>query len=197
MTTHDVDGARALTPRRRADLLDRLVQVFLAQGFAALTVHDLALRCHCSPDTLRAVAADPEQLRSTVLDHYFTAASDAVEQRTAAVSDPRRRPGAYLAAVADALAPASNAFFRDLDRFPAGRAAYQRTTLRAAERVRELLRDAVRQGRLRDVQASFVGDTVSAVTTRIASGALLGSTGLDDARAYAELAALVTDGVSA
>ena len=196
MTTHDVDGARVLTPRRRADLLDRLVQVFLTNGFAAFTIEDLALRCHCSPVTLRAVTADPEQLRSTVIAHYFARAADTIERRTAAVPDPRRRPGEYLAAVAEALGPASNAFFRDLERFPAGRTAYERTTSRAAERVRELLRDAVSAGRLRDVQASFVGDTVSAMTARIASGAVLVSTGLDDARAYAELAALVADGVS-
>ena len=196
MTTHDVDGVRALTARRRADLLDRLVQVFLVQGFAALSLGDLALRCHCSPGTLRVISADPEQLRSTVIAHYFAGAADAIERRTAAVTDPRRRPGEYLAAVADALRPASNAFLRDLERFPAGRAAYERTTSRAAERVRELLRDAVSAGRLRDVQASFVGDTVSVVTTRIATGAVLVSTGLDDARAYAELAVLVTEGLS-
>jgi len=173
--THDLDGERVLTPRRRSDLLDRLVQVFLVHGFAAFSVDDLALRCHVSPSTLRAVSPDPSLLRRTVIQHYFTRSAAAVDAQVAATPDPERRPGAYLAAVAAELAPASNAFFRDL----------------------ELLQDAVRAGRLRDVQASFVGDTVTAVTARISSGALLLSTGLDDARAYAELAALVTDGVSA
>lgn len=196
MTTHDVEGARVLTSRRRGELLDRLVNVFLAQGFAALTLDDLALRCHCSPETLRAVAPDTEGLRGVVIAHFLSRAGADVERRAKAVADPRRRPGEYLAAVADVLSPASNAFFRDLERFPAGRALYEVSTRRAGERVRELLRDAVRAGRLRDVQASFVGDTVAVVTSRIASGQLLRSTGLDDARAYAELAALVTDGVS-
>ncbi len=197
MTTHDVEGARVLTSRRRGDLLDRLVNVFLTQGFAALTLDDLALRCHCSPETLRAVAPDTEALQGAVIAHFLSRAGAGVERRAQAVPDPRRRPGEYLAAVADALSPASNAFFRDLERFPAGRVLYEASTRRAGERVRELLRDAVRAGRLRDVQASFVGDTVAVVTGRIASGQLLRSTGLDDARAYAELAALVTDGVSA
>lgn len=195
MTTHEVE--RVLSPRRRTDLLDRLVQVFLAQGFAALGTDDLALRCHVSTGTLRAVAAEPELLHRTVIGHYLRRSDEAVEARVAAVTDPRQRPGEYLAGVAGVLAPASNAFFRDLERFPAGRQLYEAGTLRAADRVRELLRDAVRAGRLRDVQASFVGDAVATVTARICSGALLLATGLDDARAYTELSALVSHGVSA
>ena len=195
--THDLDGERVLTPRRRTDLLDRLVQVFLVHGFAAFSVDDLALRCHVSSSTLRAVAPDPSLLRRTVIHHYVTRSAAAADAEVAATTEPQCRPGAYLAAVAAQLAPASNAFFRDLERFPAGRQVYDAGARRSVERVRELLQDAVRAGRLRDVQASFVGDTVTAVTARISSGALLLSTGLDDARAYAELAALVTGGVSA
>lgn len=197
MTTHDVEPGRVLSERRRRELLDRLVQVFLAQGFTAFSVEDLALRCHCSTTTLLAVAPDRAQLERTVLAHFFTGSEQTLEVRIAAIPDPGVRPGEYLAGVAAALAPASNAFFRDLERCPAGRQLYEASTRRAAARVRELLRDAVRAGRLRDVQASFVGDTVSAVTARISSGAVLLSTGLDDARAYSELATLVTGGVSA
>lgn len=197
MTTNELDGARVLLGRRRTDLLDRLVAVFLAHGFAAFTLDDLALRCHVSPATLTALEPDRVALDRAVLAHFFSRSSAAVEARVAAVGDPQRRPGEYLSGVAQALAPASNAFFRDLERCPAGRQVYEASTRRAAARVRELLREAVGAGRLRDVQASFVADTVSAVTARISSGAVLLSTGLDDARAYAELAALVSEGVSA
>ena len=197
MTAYDVDAVRVLTERRRRDLLDRLVRVFLAHGFAAFSMEDLALRCHCSPATLLAVAPERTELERAVLAHFFAGTEQAIEARVAAVPDPRLRPGEYLAGVAAALAPASNAFFRDLERCAAGRQVYEASTRRAATRVRELLRDAVRAGRLRDVQASFVGDTVSAVTARISSGAVLLSTGLDDARAFSELATLVAAGVSA
>ena len=197
MTTYDGEAVRVLTERRRGDLLDRLVRVFLAHGFAAFSMEDLALRCHCSPATLLAVAPERAELERTVLAHFFAGTEQDIEARVAAVPDPRLRPGEYLAGVAAALAPASNAFFRDLERCAAGRQVYEASTRRAATRVRELLRDGVRAGRLRDVQASFVGDTVSAVTARISSGAVLLSTGLDDARAFSELATLVAAGVSA
>jgi len=197
MTTYDVDAVRVLTERRRRDLLDRLVRVFLAHGFAAFSTEDLALRCHCSPATLLAVAPERAELERAVLAHFFAGTEQAIEARVAAAPDSRLRPGEYLAGVAAALAPASNAFFRDLERCAAGRQVYEASTRRAAARVRELLRDAVRAGRLRDVQASFVGDTVSAVTARISSGAVLLSTGLDDARAFSELSTLVATGVSA
>lgn len=196
MSTHDLEPARVLSPRRRDDLLERLAQVFLAQGFASLSVEDLALRCHVSPGTLLALAPDPEHLRRAVVEHWCHRTAAVAERRAADEPDLQRRPDAYLAGTAEALAPAGNAFFRDLDRSPSARHVYELTTRHVAERVRELLRDAVRDGRVRDVRASFVADTVLAMTDRISSGDLLRSTGLDDARAYAELAVLVQASVS-
>jgi len=190
-------GTRVLGARRRSDLLDRLVALFLAQGFAAFTLDDLALRLHSSPETLRALAPDQAQLARTVLVHFFDETARTAEARVAQAADARSRPGDYLFAVAAALAPGSNAFFRDLERCPSGRQVYEHATRQAVRRVRELLRDAVVAGRVRDVQASFISDTVTAVTSRISSGALLLATGLDDARAFAELAALVAHGVAA
>lgn len=197
MTADGAPTHKVISPRRREALLDRLVQIFLAHGFATFTLDDLALRCHCSTDTLRALASEPEHLQRLVIGHFLSGAGIVVEARVAAIVDPRRRPGEYLSGVAEALAPAANAFFRDLERFPAGRRLYEAGTCRAAARVGDLLRDAVRAGRLRDVQASFLAETVSVMTSRIGAGAVLVTTGLDDARAYAELALLVAAGASA
>jgi hypothetical protein len=103
---------------------------------------------------------------------------------------------AYLTAVARALAPASPAFHRDLDAFPPGRAVYERNTAMAAERVRELIAEGVAQGRFRDVHPALVADTVSTLMFRIGRGDTARATGLDDAAAYRELAALLLHGIS-
>ena len=190
------DEATDRLTRRQAELLDQLEQLFLAEGFARFTLEDLAVRLHCSKSTLYALAESKEQLAARVIRHFFRKATAAVEARTATEEDPARQVTAYLAAVAGALAPASPAFYRDLDAFAPGRAVYEQNTVIAAERVRGLIADGVVQGRFREVHPALVADTVTTLMSRIGRGDTARATGLDDAAAYRELAALLLHGIS-
>jgi AcrR family transcriptional regulator len=187
---------RSRPTRRQAELLDQLTDLFLAEGFAAFTLDDLALRLHCSKTTLYALAGSKEQLALAVVKAFFRRATAEVEARTASEGDPARRVTAYLAAVARALAPASAAFHRDLEAFPPGREVYERNTALAAERVRELIDRGVAEGRFRAVHPALVADTVTTLMLRIGRGEVAQATGLDDATAYRELAALLLHGIS-
>ena len=120
----------------------------------------------------------------------------AASRRNYYEQDPVLRVTAYLTAVAQALAPAGPAFHRDLDGFPPGREVYERNTALAAERVRELIADGVAQGRFREVHPALVADTVTTLMFRIGRGDTARATGLDDAAAYRELAALLLHGIS-
>ena len=60
MTSLDTRSTR--TQARRAELLDELVTLFLAEGFGALTLDELARRLRCSKSTLYGLAASKEQL---------------------------------------------------------------------------------------------------------------------------------------
>ena len=182
--------------RRQAELLDQLEELFLAEGFARFTLDDLALRLRCSKSTLYALAGSKEQLAQRVIKHFFRKATDAVEARTVTVQDPALRVTAYLTAVAAALAPAGPAFHRDLDSFAPGREIYERNTALAADRVRELIAGGVTQGRFRDVHPALVADTVTTLMLRIGRGDTTRATGLDDATAYRELAALLLHGIA-
>ncbi|MGY1622380.1 TetR/AcrR family transcriptional regulator [Geodermatophilus sp. SYSU D00965] len=190
----EAGGAR-LT-RRQAELLDQLEALFLAEGFSGFTLEDLAVRLHCSKSTLYALAESKEQLAARVIRHFFRKATAEVEARTATEGDPALRVTAYLTAVARALAPAGPAFYRDLDSFAPGRAVYEQNTARAAERVRELIAEGVARGRFREVHPALVADTVSTLVFRIGRGDTARATGLDDAAAYRELAALLLHGIS-
>jgi AcrR family transcriptional regulator len=197
MTTSAVSPAgEAGMTRRQAQLLDQLEELFLAEGFAGFTLEDLAVRLHCSKSTLYALAGSKEQLASRVIRHFFRKATAAVEAGTATEEDPALRVTAYLTAVARALAPAGPAFYRDLDGFAPGRAVYEQNTARAAERVRELIAEGVTRGRFREVHPALVADTVSTLVFRIGRGDTARATGLDDAAAYRELAALLLHGIS-
>jgi AcrR family transcriptional regulator len=188
-------AATGLT-RRQAELLDQLERLFLREGFARFTLEDLAVRLHCSKSTLYALASSKEQLALRVVRHFFRKATDAVEAQAVRETDPALRVVAYLSAVARALAPAGPAFHRDLDAFAPGKETYERNTALAAERVRELIADGVAQGRFREVHPALIADTVTTLMLRIGRGETGRATGLDDAAAYRELAALLLHGIS-
>lgn len=193
-----VDRARrrGLTGRQ-AELFDQLVALFLREGFADFTLDELAGRLRCSKSTLYALARSKEQLSVAVVKHFFRRAAERVEEWTGRSAGARDRVGAYLSAVARELRPASARFYADLAAFPPALEVYERNTRIAATRVRELVDEGVRSGAFRDVHAAFVAEVVSTCMVAIQRGEITDRTGLHDADAYEELAALLLHGISA
>jgi AcrR family transcriptional regulator len=189
-----VDEVPTVTARHE-ELLDQLVELFLAEGFAAFTLGDLTVRLRCSKSTLYALGHSKEAVTVNVLKRFFRRAADRVEARTAAAPDPAARLVAYLRAVADELRAAGPQFLRDLAANPATRAAYEANTAMAAERVRQLVAEGSASGDFRGVNGPFVADVVASVMVRIQSGDVRRAVGLHDADAYDELAALVLSGI--
>ncbi|WAL49312.1 TetR/AcrR family transcriptional regulator [Rhodococcus pyridinivorans] len=182
---------------RRTELFDALVDLFLAEGFAHLTLDAIAARLKCSKSTLYTLAGSKEQLVRAATVHFFRRATELVEDKIAAVGEPQERITSYLAAVGEALSVASDRFMADLDAFPPAREVYERNTRIAARRVQELITEGVAAGEFRHVHAAFAADLVATMMVRIQQGAVRSSTDLDDARAYRELASILTNGVSA
>jgi AcrR family transcriptional regulator len=183
------------TTARHEQLADQLVALFLAEGFRAFTLGQLAERLRCSKSTLYTLGESKEQLVGNAVIRFFRAATVEVERRTADEDDPAAKLETYFGAVADALRPASDAFIADLTAHPTARQAYARNTRIAAERVRSLLDDGVASGAFRHVHAAFVADTAAATMERIQTGRVRDATGLHDAEAYEELSRLVLRGV--
>ncbi len=182
---------------RRSELFDGLVDLFLSAGFAHLTLDAIAAQLKCSKSTLYTLAGSKEQLVTAATVHFFKRATDNVEATVAATTGPRRRIVAYLTAVGNELAAASNQFMTDLDAFAPARAVYERNTRIAARRVQELIDDGVTAGEFRSVHAAFAADLATTMMVRIQRGDVRGRTGLDDAAAYRELASVLTNGISA
>jgi AcrR family transcriptional regulator len=173
-------------------VLDELVELFLREGFAEFTLEDLARRLRCSKSTLYLVATSKEQLVAAVVRRYFQRATRAVEAQLDDVGDPGAQLTAYLRAVAGELQTAGPAFFADVASHPPARDIYETNTRHAASRVQRLVVEGVRAGRMRDLDAAFVGAAVEQVMTAIHRGDIAVSTGLGDAEAYRELARLVS-----
>ncbi|OLT23770.1 TetR family transcriptional regulator [Pseudonocardia sp. CNS-139] len=181
---------------RREQLFDGLVELLLAEGFAHLTLDDLAARLHCSKRTLYALAESKEQLVRAAVVHFFRAATARVEAALAAVDDPAARVDAYLGAVATELGAVSARFFDDVAGFPPAAEVYERNTRAAARRVQDLVIAGVAAGAFRAVHPEFVADVVTGAMVRIQQRRVAAATGLDDAAAYAQLAELLLHGIS-
>lgn len=183
--------------RRRTELFDALIALFLDEGFAHLTLDDIAARLRCSKSTLYTLAGSKEQLVRAATVHFFQRATAQIEQLVADAVGARERIATYLSAVGTVLDAASDQFMVDLDAFAPARDVYEKNTRIAARRVHELIAGGVASGEFRDVHATFAADLATTMMVRIQQRKVRASTGLDDASAYRELAAILTAGINA
>jgi AcrR family transcriptional regulator len=180
---------------RRDELLDELIELFLAEGFRRFGIGDLAARLRCSRSTIYLVAASKEQVVLAAVRAFFRRAAERIEAQVELEPDPAARLAVYLTAVAAELAPASEAFFADLAAYARAADIYQNNTRWAARRVQELVTEGVSAGALRPVDATFVGAAVAQVMAAIHDRSIGRATGLADAEAYRNLADLVVNGL--
>jgi AcrR family transcriptional regulator len=169
---------------RRAELFDQLLTLVLAEGFADLTIDECATRLRCSKTTLYTLAGSREQLIKSTVVHFFRGAAERIEAQLETVNDPRERLGKYLMAVAGELKPASAEF-------------YERNTILAARRVRQLIAEGIDAGVFRRVNGALIAEVTASTMVRIQRRQIYAVTGLADAQAYTELADLLLRGVLA
>jgi AcrR family transcriptional regulator len=176
---------------RTADLRDAIVDIVLAEGFIGMQMSDLAARLSCSKSTLYAIAPSKEQLIVAIVRTFFRRATEHVERAVDPDAPAVERIDAYLNAVAVELAPASPAFFADLERFAPAGDIYRQNTEIAAARVEELVLEAAP-----GIDPKFLGAVARLMMESIHRGDVSRATGLDDSAAYRALAELILAGLS-
>jgi AcrR family transcriptional regulator len=189
-------SGRPTRTARQVELLDRLEALFLAEGFLNVTLDQLAARLRCSKSTLYALAPSKEQLSVQVVEHFFKKATARVERRIAELSPVGARVSGYLAAAAAELRPATREFIADIAAFPPARATYELNARAAADRIRQLIADGVRDGEFGDVHATLVAEMVSLTIEGIQLGTIAERTGLSDAEAFAALSKFLLSGLA-
>lgn len=190
-----MNRSRRRTPRQ-LDLLDRLVALMAAEGFARFTLDDLAARLNCSKTTLYALASSKHELVVEAVKQYFRVAVERIEPRVAKETDPVARVRTYLEAVADELRPLSRVFMEDLAAFDPANEVYRTNTAAAANRIRDLIAEGIEAGVFRSVNAAFAAEMVAATMFDIQRGEMFARLDLTDAEAYAELASLLVHALS-
>ena len=177
---------------RQVDLLDRLTDLLLADGFAHLTLDQIAAELRCSKTTLYALASSKDQLAVRVVNNFFRRATELVEARVAVRRAPERRIEAYLDGIAEALGPASRQFIADVAGFGPARETYRDNAVAAARRVRELIDEAASAKAVASVDADFVATWIGLSIEAIQRGEFAERAGLSDAAAFGELSRLVS-----
>ncbi len=189
-------GARRQPTARQQALLAELEELFLAKGFAAFTLDDLAAQLSCSKSTLYTLAASKEQLATLVVRRFFKGAARTIEERIEGKTSVRDVIATYLAGVSDQLRRASAEFMRDIAEFAPARAEYESNSRAAAERISSFIDDGVRDGTFRDVHATLIAQFVGVLIEAIQTGVVADRAGVSDAEAYTALAELLLDGLT-
>ena len=150
----DRDRERRLTDRQR-EILDQLGTVF-ADGFADLTMAEIASRVSCSLRTLYALAASRDELVLIVVDRHLwrvgRTAHDAVDDDMAPLDALR----AYLRAATVAVSRTTEAWARDIATVPAARRLADGHNEYLFEMTRTFLDAAVARGDIPDVDTAAV-----------------------------------------
>ena len=182
--------------RKQEELIERLIDVFLREGFMELSIDDMARRLRCSKTTIYGVAESKQQVIAVVVRGFFRRATERVEQqieRVDAASTDRIR--AYLMAIAAELAPASPEFFADVDAYAPTREIYLENTRIAGERLQGMILQCVPAAS--QSEALFIGSVAAGVMAAIHRGEIEAAAGLDDSAAYRALSRLIVAGVEA
>jgi AcrR family transcriptional regulator len=182
---------RRIDQARREDLLQRIQDLVLAEGFARLTVDDLAARLQCSKSTLYAISSSKEYLVTMAIKHFFRDATAHIEERVAGIADPADRISVYLASIGTEMRRLSPACYDDMFAHDSTRDIYAVNSAAATRRVREYIREGIDAGRFRALHAEFVGEAVGLLMDGIQHGELLTRTGLSSGDAFSELSDLV------
>ena len=182
--------------RKQQELVERLIDVFLREGFMELSIDDMARRLRCSKTTIYGVAESKQQVIAVVVRGFFRRATERVEQTIEPVdAASTERIRAYLMAIATELAPASPEFFADLDAYAPTREIYLENTRIAGERLKAIILQCVPAAS--QSEALFIGSVAAGVMTAIHRGEIEAVAGLDDSAAYRALSRLIVAGVEA
>jgi AcrR family transcriptional regulator len=195
MTSSSLRARGAVTrrgrTRRQGELFERLTEILAAEGFAHLTLDQLAERLRCSKTTLYALASSKASLVVEVVKYFFRESTEEVEARVAAATDPRARIVEYLIAVSERLRLLSREFMEDMAGFAPAADVYRQNTDAAANRIRQLIAEGIEAGVFRPVHAAFAAEMTAATMVGIQRGDMFRRLEMSDADAYTELSALL------
>lgn len=153
--------------RRAEELLDALEEIILSEGFARLTVADMAARLRCSRRTIYELAPSKNELVLLVLNRFFKRIRDDAEAIIRDFDDPGRRMYEYLQVGVRAAHRMSPVTVSDIDKWVPSRKIWQAHIRMRVDGLRRLVEEGIERGVFRGVHAHLVAETMFAAISRI------------------------------
>jgi AcrR family transcriptional regulator len=144
------EAERQLTARQR-EILDALETLAVQEGFAELTMAQLASRVNCSLRTLYGLAPSKDALLLTVIDRRLHRIGRAAAAAIEPEMDPLTALRAYLRATNVAVGPTTESFARELAAVPGATALANEHANFIIAVTGKLLEGAVKEGLIEPV----------------------------------------------
>jgi len=177
-------------------LLDELERLFVAEGFAHLSVADLAARLRVSRSTLYRLATGKQELAELVISRMLDRMDESGRAALEQAADPAARVAACLGNGAVSARAGGLEFSRDLETNPGTKAICDQRQALVMSLLEGLIEDGVRSGGFRPVPAALVVQVADAARTRLRDSTVLAALGLTYAEAIDALTGILLDGIS-
>jgi AcrR family transcriptional regulator len=189
-------SASELTPRGR-ELLDKLEELIVEEGFASLTVEEIAARLRCSRSTLYDLAPSKDELVLVVIDRRLRRIGRLKQERIADIADPAERLKVVIASKDLRIQVTSLRFMEDVSRTPAAQRLIADHLRYGVALLRDVIDEGIASGRFRQLDSRIVAETIDAGLERIQRPDLLRETGATFDDATEELTELLVSGLLA
>jgi AcrR family transcriptional regulator len=189
------ETAAARGGSRADDLLERLEEIFLREGFRRVTIGELATRLRCSRRSLYEQAGSKHELFVLVLDRFLRRIEATGRGAAAAAESFEDRITAFIEPGIDELRGASPAFFADIAGLPIARdrlAAHQETRKLQLEKI---LAAGMRARAFRKVHPSVAARAMVAAYRAVTDATFLASVDVTSAEATREVEGLFLHGL--
>jgi AcrR family transcriptional regulator len=176
-------------------LLDDMIPLVMAGGFAEVKIADLARSLSCSATTLYKIAPSKSELIIAVIRRWGEQTLARAETRSRTRANPADRARTYYLEGADNLGVMSPAFRRDVQRFTAASQTYRGVSDRFVERFAGLLEEAAAAGEVRPLNAVLLVGLLTDVARTVRDEDLLARAGLTAREALLEVDTVIWEGV--
>jgi AcrR family transcriptional regulator len=180
---------------RRAQLLDALEEIVLAEGFEHLRVGELANRLRCSRSTLYKLALSKDELIVLVVERYADRAVREAIDRAEAVGDHVDRLTAFLEVIAEWQTRGSLDFWRDAYAFGPTADRFAEKRAWGIQRLRAYLEQGIAEGVWRPANTEFLAHVIWLGATASRDPEVLRRSGLDSGEAVREIGRLLRSGM--
>lgn len=186
-----------LLSRRAQEVFAFIEAIVLEEGFARLTIGELAERLECSKRTIYELAPSKNELVMRILSAFFSGIRDDAARAIALEADPSRRIYVYLQAGVHAATNLSSRAVADIDRWEPARSIWQQHLDLRVQGLRELLENGIAHGAFRDVNPQFVAEIVFAGLNRLRQPDFYTRTGVSASSAFQEYYRILLTGLLA